>query len=223
METDDLIRRLAADATPVRPLPAPWLRTTLWLALASPYVATVVLIMSPRADLADKLTDTRFIVEQAAALVTAFAAALAAFTATVPGRSRTIALLPLVPLALWLGSLGQGCVQVWLRYGAAGLTLRPDWTCFPAIALVGAVPVIVIVAMLQRGVPLSPRTTMALAALAAAALGNFGLRLFHPQDASIMVLVWQFGSVAMLTALAGSLGRSVLCWRGTRVSRPASA
>ena len=57
-----------------------------------------------------------------------------------------------------------------------------------------------------------PCTTVALGGLAAAGLGNFGLRLFHPQDASLMVLFWQFGSVAALTALGALSGRRFLRW-----------
>jgi len=48
--------------------------------------------------------------------------------------------------------------------------------------------------------------------LAAAAIGNFGLRLFHTQDAALMVLVWQVGSVALLAALAGLTGHRLLRW-----------
>jgi hypothetical protein len=56
-----------------------------------------------------------------------------------------------------------------------------------------------------RGAPLSPRITPALGALAAAALGNFGLRVFHPADASLMVLIWHFGGVALRArGIAGS-------------------
>lgn len=210
METDDLIRRLVADATPVRRLPPPWLRTAQWLAVALPAVALVVLLVSPRDDLAEKFGETRFLIEQAAALATAVAAAIAAFCLIVPGRSRKAALLPVVPLAVWLGSLGQGCLLAWFRSGGEALRLYPDWICFPYIAAAGAVPALAIVAMLRRGMPLAPQLTLALAALAAAALGNFGLRLFHTQDASLMVLVWQFGSVALLSVLAGWGGRLIL-------------
>ena len=45
------------------------------------------------------------------------------------------------------------------------------------------------------------------------ALGNFGLRLIHAQDAGLMVLVWQFGSVVLMTAMAGCAGKRVLRWR----------
>jgi hypothetical protein len=216
VNTEGLIRRIADGAAPIRRLPSPMRRTALWLATATPYVAAVVLLMSPRLDLAEKLAEFRFQIEQLAALATAFTAAVAAFSAVVPGRSRAMWLLPMAPLAVWLGSLGQGCWQAWLRVGPDGLELRPDWICFPAIAMVGVVPAVVMVMMLRRGAPLSPHLTVALGALAAAALGNFGLRFFHPQDASLMVLFWQFGSVALLAALAGWFGRRVIGWRHVR-------
>lgn len=213
MRTNDLIETLAAEVRPVRRLPPPGVRTAIWLAIALPYLAAVVLAMSPRPDIASAIADRRFLVEQGAALATAIAAAVAALASTVPGRSRAVLLLPIPPLAVWLGSLGQGCFETWVRTGTDGLVLRPDWACFPGIALVGALPAAAMVVMLRRGAPLSPHATVAAGALAAAALGNFGLRLFHPQDAALIVLVWQFGSVAVMSAAAGWLGPHLLRWR----------
>ncbi|MCK6454698.1 MAG: DUF1109 domain-containing protein [Alphaproteobacteria bacterium] len=213
--TDDLIRRLAHSGAQVRPLASPSRRTLFWLAVSLPYVAAIVLLMSPRPGLIEKLSELRFQVEQLAALATAVSAAMASFCAIVPGRPRWPLLIPLLPLAVWLGSLGQGCIETWLAYGAEGLRLRPDLICFPAIAMVGAVPAAAMVVMLRRGAPLYPRATIALGALAAAALGNFGLRLFHTQDASLMVLVWQFGSVALMSALASRAGRRLINWQAT--------
>ncbi|MGH7247712.1 MAG: NrsF family protein, partial [Pseudomonadota bacterium] len=70
MNTDGLIEHLAQSCKPVRPLPPPWIRTATWFALAAPYAAVIVLLMSPRPDLAAKLADPRFLIEQAAALLT---------------------------------------------------------------------------------------------------------------------------------------------------------
>jgi hypothetical protein len=212
VDTNKLIEHLAQTQRPVRPLPKPWLRTAIWLAIAAPYVALVVLLMSPRADLAAKLGDVRFVIEQVAALFTGITAAAAALATTIPGIDRRIVLLPVVPLAVWMGTLGQGCLQAWMELGPAGLSLRPDWICFPAITLVGAAPAIVIAVMLRRGAPLNPHLSAALGGLAAAGLGNFGLRLFHPQDASLMVLVWQLGTVFALSAIASCAGRYLLNW-----------
>ena len=67
--------------------------------------------------------------------------------------------------------------------------------------------------LLRRGAPLLPRVTLALAALALAAIANFGLRLFHLGDVSIMVLFWHLGSAAVLSVIAASFGPYVLRWR----------
>jgi hypothetical protein len=212
-DTEKLIERLAEAAEPVRPLSHPWMRTAAWLLVAIPYVALVVLVVSPRADLLTKALEWRYLVEQLAALATGITAAIAAFATVIPGYDRKFLFLPALPLAIWLGSLGEGCVQDWIRFGPDGLSLQPDWFCFPAIVLVGAVPAIAIAVMLRRGAPLTPHVTAALGGLAAAGLGNFGLRLFHSQDASLMVLVWQVGTVFILTAMAAWLGRYLLNWR----------
>ena len=122
------------------------------------------------------------------------------------GFDRRVLLLPALPFAIWFATLALGCIRSWLEFGPEGLALQPDWYCFPAILLVGMVPAIAMAVMLRRGAPLTPHVSTALGGLAAAGLGNFGLRLFHPQDASIMVLVWQMGTVFVLTALAGWAG-----------------
>jgi hypothetical protein len=212
MDTQKLIQTLAETAQPMRPLRRPWARTAMWLAIAISYIALVIYAMSPRTDLAVKLTEARFVIEQFGALATGIAAAVAAFATTIPGYSRKVLLLPALPLALWLGTLGQGCISALIQYGLGGLSLQPDWICLPAIALVGAIPAVAMAAMLRRGAPLFPHMSTALGALAAAGLGNFGLRFFHTQDASLMVLVWQFGTVFALTCLAGSFGRHLLSW-----------
>jgi hypothetical protein len=47
--------------------------------------------------------------------------------------------------------------------------------------------------MLQRGAPLTPHVTAALGGLAAAGIGNCGVRVIHPEDVSIMLVVWHIG------------------------------
>ncbi|SRR6266540_4263610 len=212
MDTEKLIGRLAEAVEPVRPLPRPWTETAAWSAIAIPYIALVVFVVSPRSDLVAKMLDSRFVIEQVAALATGIVAAATAFATTIPGYDRKFLLLPVLPLAVWLGSLGHGCAEQWIQFGPDGLSLQPDLFCLPAIVLVGAIPAIVIAVMLRRGAPLTPHLTTALGGLAGAGLGNFGLRLFHDQDASLMVLVWQFGTVFMLSALAGWAGHYLLNW-----------
>ncbi|MBI3676980.1 MAG: DUF1109 family protein [Proteobacteria bacterium] len=211
--TDELVKRLAADVVPVRRLRSPFLRTAVWFGLSWPWVAAIVFIMGLRPDLGERLMDGRWLIEQGAALATAMMAAMAAFCAGVPGRPRWEHYMPLLPLAVWLGVLGEGCVQTWFSLGSAGLVLRPDWQCLPGIAMVGFGPAVAMAVMILRGSAIAPMTTTALGALAAGGLAQVGLRLFHPVDASLMVLVWQTGTVFGLVLLAGLLGRQILRWR----------
>lgn len=220
MDTDEFIKRLAADLQPVRSLRPPWARSVLWLGIAVPYVAAVVWSKLMMVDAAQVAADARFVIEQAATLATALTAAIAAFRSSIPGFDRRILLLPLAPLGLWLASVGHGCVQDWIRLGADGLTVRPDWDCLPMAAIIGIVPAAAIVVMLRKGLSLHPRLTLALAALAVASIANFALQFAHVRDASIMVLTWHLGAAAILSALGGWLGERVLSGRPERLRVP---
>lgn len=212
-DTDTLIETLARDARPVRRLPPPGWRVVRWLAAGLPVIAVFGAVMGARPDIVEKLAEPVFLLQLLAGLVTAVCAAFAAFASCVPGSPRWSLWLPAVPLAVWIGSLGRQCWQDWLTFAPDGVVFRPDLICLPIIAMVGAVPAIAMVAMVRRGAPLTPRLTVFLGALAAAALAYVGLRLVHPQDAAFMVLVWQFGSVALFATVAGALGRRLLSWR----------
>jgi hypothetical protein len=149
-------------------------------------------------------------VEEAATLATALTAAYAAFASAVPGFDRRLLLLPLAPLTVWLASIGHGCLQDWIELGTDGLAIRPDWDCLLLATMIGVVPAAAIIAMLRAAPPLRPRATLALAALAVAALANFGLQFAHVHDASIMVLTWHLGGAAVFSALGGWLGERIL-------------
>ena len=206
-DTQDLIDRLAGALAPVRRLPAPGWRLARWLAVSVPAAAAVALGYGLRPNLPALLAQPVFVLELAAAALTALAAAYAALCAVVPDQPGWKLLLPVAPLALWLGTLGQQCIAVALHVGPAGLVVTQDWMCLPAIALGGAVPAVAIVALLRRSRGVRTGVACVCGALAAAALGAAALRLYHPQDAAVMVLIWQAGSVALLSLLGGGVLR----------------
>jgi hypothetical protein len=208
METNDLIKQLAGSAGPVRRLGAPWRRAGVWLAISLPVVVAAIGLQLVSFD--PGLIDTRLLIEQSASLLTAMTAAWAAFSVTIPGRNRLTGLVPLVPLTVWLAALGDGCLQDWMRTDSASLAVRPDWDCAPAALLLSILPAIAMMVMLRRGVSLVPRATLALGALAVAAIANFGLRMFHVGDVSIQILTWHVGGALLLAAIAGVSGRYLL-------------
>lgn len=212
MKTEDLIRSLATSAEPVYRLAHPAWRALTWMMISAAYVAAFVWAIGVRADISDKLADPRFLIEVGAALLTSMMAAAAAFCAGCPGRPLWERFAPFPFLAVWLASLGEGCWRQWIQAGPNGLTLQVDLLCFQSIFAVSILPAIVIFVMIRQGAPIAPMSTTGLATLAAAALGAAALRIFHSQDVSLMLLIWQFGSVALLAAVGFLVGRRFLRW-----------
>ena len=212
-DTERLIHQLTENAGPVRPLRRPHARAASWLALSVFYIILVVLVMSARHDFSSKLYEPSFIIEQLAALATGISAAVAAFVTVIPGYGRKWILLPVAPLGIWLGSLSPGCFQELNQFGIRGLPLHHNPWCFPSVVLLGVIPAAAMAVMLRRGAPLTPELTAAFGGLAAAGLGNVGVRFIHPEDVSFMLLVWHVGGVVTLSILAGIAGRYFLNWR----------
>ena len=210
MKTETLIDRLTAELTPVRRIARPARRLAWWLLISVPAAALVVWVFGLRPDLAARLTDRAFLVEEAAAVLTAVVGIYAALCAGLPDQPGWKVSLPMAPMALWLGVLGQQCLDVFLRLGPEGLQVTSDAMCLPAIALGGLVPAIAIVVMLRRSGKFRTTHACLCGALGAAALGAAALRLYHTEDAAIMVIVWQLGSVALFSLVAGVISRMLV-------------
>ncbi|PKQ07227.1 MAG: DUF1109 domain-containing protein [Alphaproteobacteria bacterium HGW-Alphaproteobacteria-11] len=213
MKTDELIGSLANDVMPVRRLLLPPFRMVIWLGLSLPWIALVIWYMGVRPDLMSRFGDGTWRIEQSLALLTALTAAFAALCVSVPGRPMWERILPLFPLGLWVGTIVQGCIQSIAAGGPWTSLIRMDWSCTPHIALLGIGPAVVMIALVRKGAPVAPYVTIGYAALAATALAAFGLRFFHAEDASLMILVWQLGSVALLTAACTLFAERLFPWR----------
>ncbi|MBI1246044.1 MAG: DUF1109 family protein [Alphaproteobacteria bacterium] len=206
--TDILIGALSEKVAAVTRLPTPTTRALRWLAFAAVFVGALVAIRGHRADIGARLADSAFAVPWAASLLVAISAAFAAFRMTVPGTGRWIAVLPLPPLAVWLATLGTGCVH---EISAQGLSvLGTSFECLEFIVMTSLPLAAVLVWMLRRAAPLAPASTFAMGALAAAAAGSTGLELFHHIDTSTEALVWHFGTVGLVTLIGLASGRRAL-------------
>ncbi len=222
MDTGKLVGRLVADLAPVRPIARPAARLAAWLLISLPAAAAVTWLMGLRPDLADRLADPWFLAEEAAALLTVLVAGYAALCAGLPDEPGWKLWAPWVALGLWLATLGRQCWDAWIALGPAGLVLRQDAMCIPAIAVGALVPAVAIVALLHRGTIVRGGRACLLGALAAATLADFALRLYHPEDAAVTVIVWQLGSVALFSLVAARLARLVVGRPADRHGVPAS-
>ena len=115
--TSDLIDALVDSVTPVRRLRPPFLRATLWLSLAAVVLGLLCIAHGVRPDISKRLRQPVFVVSMIGALATAILAALASFKLSLPDSSRWWLLLPLPALAVWVSTIGYGCLTDWVRMG----------------------------------------------------------------------------------------------------------
>jgi hypothetical protein len=208
--TPDLIDALVECATPVRRLRPPLVRGALWLALAAFILALLAIGHGVRADLAERLHQPVFVVSIAAALATGALAAVAAFMVSLPDRSQWWLALPAPALAVWVGTIGYGCLTDWVVIGPDGVRFGETLRCFATLVLTSVPLAIALAVMLRYAALLRPGAVTLAGALAVAAITSSALSLFHDLDATMMILIWNLGTAALITGLGSLFGRRVL-------------
>jgi hypothetical protein len=215
--TPDLIDRLVACATPVRRLQPPLVRAGWWLLLAVLLLGVIGAAHGLRPDIFECVQQPRFIVATFGALATGMLAAAASFQVSLPDGSRLWLLLPSPALALWLSTIGYGCLTDWVSIGPDGIRLNEAVRCFATLLLTSVPLSITMLVMLSYAAPLRSTEVSLTGGLAVAAVTSFALSLFHELDATVMILVWNLGSAAIFSALGALFGKSMFRWTAARL------
>jgi hypothetical protein len=210
MRTDKLIESLAAQLQPVRALRAPLLRALAWLVVVGGLGAVIIAREVGAGIFMHRFATPRVALEDCATGLTAITAIIAAFELSVPGRSPRWALLPLLPLLVWLGASGIGCLRNGLGVHGAGGIGGDSPHCFEFI--VGAsVPLAVgLFWMLRRARPIAPLPVAALGTLGVAASAAFILQFFHPFDVTVIDLALHLAAIALVVLIGTAWRRRLL-------------
>jgi hypothetical protein len=205
MKTEELIRALAADGRPVRPIGSSLLRALPVGAVAS--LAIFVLLVRPRPDLEQALLTLPFVFKLAVAAAVAAGALL-----FLPEASRPVSsyhrrwLMLLAPLLLVVGVGAELATQpphTW----AARLVGRNALHCLSLIPMLSLPVLVCLFSVLRRGAPSRPGIAGAAAGLAAGGIGALLYAVSCPDDSSLYVATWYsiaIGFVAFGSAQAGS-------------------
>jgi hypothetical protein len=212
MKTDDLIERLSRDVTVVKPLPAPGMRTAVWVVWAVGYLFVVAMMMFAVMSSAEVVPTSLYLVQQAAALVTGIMAARAALVSVIPGLNNRVWIMPAVGAGVWILSLLLAGVLDQQASGTLGVTSQSDWPCVVSMTVGGLIVGTPLVWMLRRGAPLTPGLTALLVALAALSVANIEACLTRPHAFAATVLLWHGGTVAAFVALCALTGTRWLRW-----------
>ena len=216
-KTSDLIDALTDSAVPVRRLRPPFLRAALWLSLAAIVLGLLCVAHGVRSDIAVRLQQPVFAVSMFGALATAILAAMASFKLSLPDTSRWWLWLPFPALAVWVSTIGYGCLTDWVRMGPEGIRMGEAARCFATLLLTSVPLSIAMLVMLRHAALLRPTAVAAIGGLAIAAMTSFALSLIHDLDATIMILLWNLGTAALIAGLASVFGRPALAWVAARI------
>ncbi|MEW6640643.1 NrsF family protein [Bradyrhizobium elkanii] len=216
-KTPDLIDMLVECAAPVRRLRSPLVRAGLWLLFAAFVIGLIAIAHGVRPDISERWQQPVFVISLTAALATGILAAIASFRISLPGSSRLWLALPSPALALWVSTIGYGCVTDWVSMGPTGVRMGEAARCFATLLLASVPLSIAMLVMLRHAALLRPTTVSVMGGLAVAAMTSFALSLVHDLDATVMILVWNLGSAALIAGLSRLFGRSAFTWVASRL------
>src|SRR5262249_10038704 len=210
--TRELIYTLVECATPVRRLRPPLVRAMLWLAFAGIVLALIAVGHGVRTDLPARLIEPKFAASSGAALAAGVLATMAAFMISLPDRSQWWLLLPLPALAMWITTIGYGCLTDWVSAGPDGIRFGQEIRCFALLILTSVPLALALAAMLRYAALLRGGAVAMMGGLAVAAITATALSLFHDHDATVLILVWNLGAAVLITGLSPLFGRGMFHW-----------
>jgi hypothetical protein len=207
LQTEQLIARLAEGTVPVKRLPPPFLRATLWLAGFVAVVGGAIWLRGNIAESAPRFSDIAVQLEFAGAFLTGTAALIAAFFVSLPDRSRAWLLLPLLPLGFWLAGSTYGCYLHLIEFGPSGWAIGESGACLQFILGISLPAAIALYAALRRSSPLEPVGPLVMGGLGVAGLAAAALQFFHPFDITFMDLAVHIFAVGIVIGCLTLFGR----------------
>ena len=205
--TPDLIELLARQAAPVRRLRPPALRAAAWVVIAAIVLLLFAALHGVRPDFAERLRQPAFALGIAGALLSGILAAVAAFQLSLPDRSARWLWLPAPAVALWAATIGYGCLASWVALAPGAVSVATTMRCVATLVLTSVPLALVLLVMLRHAAPVRPTPVAMCGSLAVSGVAATALSVFHEIDATVMVLLWNAGTAALIVLIGGTFGR----------------
>jgi len=220
IDTSELIHSLAVNAGPVKRLRPPLVRALGWLFCATILMIVLTVGHGLRPQFAERMQDGVFAINMMSSLMTGVLATIATFFVSLPDRSRWWLLLPAPALLPWLATIGYQCFAGWVPVPPGAVTVGAAAGCFATLALTSLPLSILTLGMLRYTAALRPTSVILMASLAISAITATALSMFHPLDATAMILGWNLGTALLFLGVAGLISRRLA--RRSAASRLAS-
>lgn len=206
---ENIIEKLCQDLEPAQKCRNPVYCAMTWFFMGLFSVLIVGSLMSFRHDLAVKISEPVFMIEMVLILSLSFSAALASAFLRVPdgGEHKIVLVLTYILFAIVAVFVGRELFlhdAIW-----PSLTLSQ---CMLDAVLTGVFPVVFMMLMMRGQKTTRPVLCGFLNALAAGAIGYFGLRLTCGSDAASHVCFYHIIPFVLLGIVIGVLARRLYRW-----------
>lgn len=207
---DELVARLAQDATAVKPVPHPFLLSLKLIAATTIYLIVSLTFSGLRPDWVEKLHSLWFVAEIAALVgifcVTSLSAALLGFPDQYQKRKMVLA-------PIWLFILFLLVLILALRADSPAAQLPVhSFQCTLSITLMALVPATWTFYAMRKFASTHSRLAGCVALLSAFSVGALWLRLHEATDSLVHVIEWHYLPMLVIGIVGLWLGKWLLKW-----------
>ncbi|KXF74731.1 hypothetical protein ATN84_22830 [Paramesorhizobium deserti] len=209
MDTNELIKALAADTQPRKPSLSTTWRSAVAIAIAAAAIVFFV-TLGPRLDIAAAAETIRFLFKFVVTVVLAASAFIAAQALSRPGSAwrRALPYLAAAPVLLVLAIILELFALPPATWSAR-LIGTNSMVCLTFIPLIGIGPLAIFLMVLRHGAPTSPALAGAVAGLLAGGIAATFYAAHCTDDSPLFVATWYTIAVSIL-AVIGALAASRL-------------
>jgi hypothetical protein len=211
MSSDDLIKQLAGEVTPVKKGVSPFGLAINWLAIMSVYGLVALLLMGMRPDLPAKMQSFLFCAEILSLAGLVASSTLGAALLSYPDlyQRRKLLSLPYVFAALFTFTL----VAAWLADNPpAPAPQEEGWVCLLSISLIALLPATGIFYAVRRMATTHATQAGCCAVLTAFGIGALLLRMAEETDSISHIACWHYLPMVAVAYIGMQLGKLLLKW-----------
>jgi hypothetical protein len=208
--TEELIKALAHDATPVTPVSHPFVQCAKWLGGGAVYLALSVMYLGLRPDVMERLHSPLFVAELGLLggiiVATLLSAALLAFPDM--HQKRGAAFAPVFAVLLFVLAI----FMAWHADNPPSAMPMHNVECFLCIASISLLPAAWMIFSMRKFASTHPYLAGGIALLCAFSIGALALRLSEPTDSIAHIVEWHYLPMIGITMLGLWVGRVFLKW-----------
>ena len=207
---DDLINKLAQDATPVKPASHPYMLSLKWMGAALAYLVFSLIFSGLRPDIALKLQQPWFVIEMVMLASIFVATSLSAALLSFPDmhQMRRLVLAPVITFSLFVLVI----FMAWQADSPPAPLPVHSFECTISITLVSLLPAVWTFYAMRKFASTHYHWAGSIALLSAFSVGALWLRLHEINDSIMHVVEWHYLPMIACGIAGLWLGKKILKW-----------